>query len=456
MAVKRQPSLEELRHRDFVGGVQHDRQAALRLERAIGQAQARETRRVSGGSNSSRPARARSSDGSGAAQRSGIRERVLNRQPHVGDAELRDHRAVASARPSSARSTADGRRRRSRSPATPNSQCASITSRPLFISVAESMVILRPICQVGCCSASSAVTRCRARDARRPRNGPPDAVRISRRTSRGVAAVQALMDGVVLAVDRQDRRRRARRAASMTSRRPSPALPCWRARSSCRRRSPRAPLRAPSVPDEAHSTRSTSGCVATATRPSRPGAATSRRRRRRARARSSSSAAPVAIADDARPVPRDLLGAARRRCRRRRGRPPRSRSGCASTTASALVPIEPVEPRMAMRFITQCASRIARTARRRTPARRRAARRCDRGRRRGRESARELSFTPALRFSIDSNRSPAMPSATIVTPSSARSRDGHAAAATSAPATASSDGAERRARRSRLRPSSSG
>ena len=33
--------------------------------------------------------------------------------------------------------------------ATPNSQCASITSSPLFISVAESMVILRPICQVG-------------------------------------------------------------------------------------------------------------------------------------------------------------------------------------------------------------------------------------------------------------------------------------------------------------------
>ena len=33
---------------------------------------------------------------------------------------------------------------------TPNSQCASITSRPLFISVAESIVIFRPIRQVGC------------------------------------------------------------------------------------------------------------------------------------------------------------------------------------------------------------------------------------------------------------------------------------------------------------------
>ena len=49
---------------------------------------------VSGASNSSAPARARSSDGSAAGQRSGIRKRILNRQPHVGDAELRDHRAV--------------------------------------------------------------------------------------------------------------------------------------------------------------------------------------------------------------------------------------------------------------------------------------------------------------------------------------------------------------------------
>ena len=33
-----------------------------------------------------------------------------------------------------------------------------MTSRPLFISVAESMVIFRPIRHVGCCRASAAVT----------------------------------------------------------------------------------------------------------------------------------------------------------------------------------------------------------------------------------------------------------------------------------------------------------
>ena len=56
-----------------------------------------------------------------------------------------------------------------------------MTSRPLFISVAESIVILPPIAQVGCCSACSTVTS--SSSARvRPRNGPPDAVTTSRST----------------------------------------------------------------------------------------------------------------------------------------------------------------------------------------------------------------------------------------------------------------------------------
>ncbi len=69
-----------------------------------------------------------------------------------------------------------------RSGPTSNSQRASITSSPLFINVAESMVIFGPIRQVGCRSAASGVTSCRS-PAERSRNGPPDAVRIRRRTS---------------------------------------------------------------------------------------------------------------------------------------------------------------------------------------------------------------------------------------------------------------------------------
>ena len=69
-----------------------------------------------------------------------------------------------------------------RSGGSPNSQCASITSSPLFISVEESIVILLPIFQVGCLSACAGVAaRSSSRGVRR--NGPPDAVRMMRRTS---------------------------------------------------------------------------------------------------------------------------------------------------------------------------------------------------------------------------------------------------------------------------------
>ena len=57
-----------------------------------------------------------------------------------------------------------------------------MTSRPLFISVAESIVIFAPMFQVGCWSASATVAL--DIDSRsRVRNGPPEAVRIIRRTS---------------------------------------------------------------------------------------------------------------------------------------------------------------------------------------------------------------------------------------------------------------------------------
>ncbi len=66
-----------------------------------------------------------------------------------------------------------------RSYGVPKRWCASISSRPLFISVAESIVILPPIAQVGCLSACATVTPASS-SAVRPRNGPPDAVIVSR------------------------------------------------------------------------------------------------------------------------------------------------------------------------------------------------------------------------------------------------------------------------------------
>ena len=70
------------------------------------------------------------------------------------------------------RSTAGAPRRRCGRSGTPNRCCASITSRPLFISVAESIVILPPMSQVGWASACSRVTLAELR-RRLPRNGPP-------------------------------------------------------------------------------------------------------------------------------------------------------------------------------------------------------------------------------------------------------------------------------------------
>src|SRR2546427_1099671 len=65
---------------------------------------------------------------------------------------------------------------------TPNNQCASIISSPLLNNVAESIVIFGPMFQVGCLSACSTVidSNCLASVWW---NGPPEAVRMMRRTS---------------------------------------------------------------------------------------------------------------------------------------------------------------------------------------------------------------------------------------------------------------------------------
>ena len=77
-------------------------------------------------------------------------------------------------------------------------------SRPLFIIVAESIVIFGPIFQVGCARASSTVIASKV-ERSRSRNGPPDAVRTSRATSCGRPLyAQRLMDRAMLGVHRQD------------------------------------------------------------------------------------------------------------------------------------------------------------------------------------------------------------------------------------------------------------
>ena len=72
-----------------------------------------------------------------------------------------------------------------RSYGVPKRWCASIISKPLFISVAESIVMRPPMSHVGCASASSGVMPERSV---RPRKGPPDAVRTRRSTVPGLSA----------------------------------------------------------------------------------------------------------------------------------------------------------------------------------------------------------------------------------------------------------------------------
>ena len=65
-----------------------------------------------------------------------------------------------------------------RSSGSSKSQEASMTSRPLFIMVAESMVIFAPMSQLGWRKACSRVT-VSSSSRLLPKNGPPDAVRIN-------------------------------------------------------------------------------------------------------------------------------------------------------------------------------------------------------------------------------------------------------------------------------------
>ena len=152
--------------------------AAAGPQRLVGERQARKAR-ASGASNSSaaerqevepRARRCRCAPGRRAHRRSACacRARPAARPPSRRDT-----------RPSSGSRSADGSRHRSPRARRRTASCASITSRPLFIIVAESTEILRPITQLGCAQASPASRASRSTGVR---NGPPEAVSTRRRT----------------------------------------------------------------------------------------------------------------------------------------------------------------------------------------------------------------------------------------------------------------------------------
>ena len=169
---------------DLVRRVEDRRRGPARSEHIIGEREGTEAGEVGAPRTSARRSRARSSGGD-----AGIDPLGIARAPARSACACRDCRAARSPSrrrtpPSSGRRSAGGRAPRSRSGRASKSQRASITSRPLFIIVAESTEILRPMPSSGARTPASGVTarqlgeRPRAeRAAGRGQQDPADASR---------------------------------------------------------------------------------------------------------------------------------------------------------------------------------------------------------------------------------------------------------------------------------------
>ena len=169
-----------------------------------------------------------------------------------------------------------------------------MTSRPLFMRVALSTLILRPIDHFGCLTAISGVMPERSR---RPRKGPPEAVKTIRADARASSEAPTKHWKIALcSLSRGNRVAPERFTSSMRSAPPQTTLSLFA-------RSKRFPARAarkvgstPAAPTTACTTESTSGSPAssaTAAAPARTSASTPAARRAAA---SSSFFDSVAIA----------------------------------------------------------------------------------------------------------------------------------------------------------------
>ncbi len=123
----------------------------------------------------------------------GVVEGVGDRYPHVREAEVGEARAVVQVdQRVDERLRVDEHVDVGRS-GMPNRCIASITSKPLFISVAQSIVMRPPMSQVGWFSASSGVTSISSSRVR-PLKGPPEAVRTSLSTVPGFSLDDQLVE----------------------------------------------------------------------------------------------------------------------------------------------------------------------------------------------------------------------------------------------------------------------
>ena len=218
-------------------------------------------------------------------------------------------------------------------------------SRPLFIIVAESIVIFGPIFQVGCASASSTVIASKRRERPAAGTGPPEAVSTSRRDLGRRPAAQRLVDRAVLGVHRDDLRAARLRGREDRAPRATTSVSLFASASRLPAAAAAYAERRPSAPTRPPTTTSASGCDAASSRP-----AVARRRSGAARPAGRSACELLHVLGAARPT-RAPAGAAttcsRERLDRAPGRerhdpePVRKRP---ATTSSAERPIDPVEP----------------------------------------------------------------------------------------------------------------
>src|SRR3712207_366697 len=215
---------------------------------------------------------------------------------------------------------------------------ASMTSRPLFMSVAESTVILPPIAHVGWRSASSTVTPSSSSRVR-PRNGPPDAVRTSLVTVPGRSEARSWCS----AECSESTGMTAAPVASASAMTRSPPTTSDSLLASARSMpSPSVATVGPSPaePTSAFSTRSAPDSITRRTSPSGPVSTSPSVHASAARAPATGSASAM------RPTPVRCACATSASHDRSALSPTSSRSSERSSTSSACVPIEPVEPRI--------------------------------------------------------------------------------------------------------------
>src|SRR5919112_3397222 len=215
----------------------------------------------------------------------------------------------------------------------PNRWWASISSRPLFIRVAESIVILPPMSQVGGASASSTVTASRSV---RPRKGPPLAVSTSRSTVPGCSPASSWNSaecsestGISWAP--------VASASAVTSSPPTTRLSLLASARSMPSPSVATVGPSPAEPTSALRPRSQSASVITSTRPSAPPSTVACSPARAAASGSASAIRSTPKRRDCSSSSSQLDAAAR---------PTTSSPSLRSTTSSAWVPIEPVDPTM--------------------------------------------------------------------------------------------------------------